>query len=104
MKVDFGAAIKTLSGVTVVEEVEKDGEIVKEPVTLKVVALNALMAQYKDEEKLTGAEKMSRYVLAQRIHGGNTEMSAEDVALLKKLIGKAYGTAVVGAAYSILEA
>ena len=52
---------------------------------------------------MSGDEKVKRWALAQKIYGGNTEVQAEDVALLKKLIGKAYGVAIVGPAYEMLE-
>lgn len=73
--------------------------------TLKLVSVNSLMVPYPDETTLTGDEKMSRYLLAQRIHpGGVIELRVEEVAKLKTLIGKAYGPIVVGPAFQILEA
>lgn len=75
------------------------------PVTLMTVALSALMAQFEDERALTGKEKADRYQLAMKINKrpGEVDLTAEQVSLLKLLIGKAYGPLVVGQAYEMLE-
>lgn len=102
MKVDFGQPLKTLDGVVIVDA-DKSDETSQVEVTLKTVAINALTAAYADEKDLSGEDKLKRWELARKIHGGNNEVSAEDVSLLKKLIGKAYGVAIVGPAYGMLE-
>lgn len=72
--------------------------------TLGAVCISALMGVYQDEQSLSGEDKFKRYKLAERINaGGILEVSAEDIALLKKLIGKNWSAAVVGPAYEALE-
>lgn len=99
MKVDFTAEIKTLDGVAMFEE--NDGEKVN--ITLRKVVLNALTAMFEDEKNLSGDEKMKRWELARKIHGGNNEVTAEDVTLIKKLVAKAFGVGIVGPAFTLLE-
>ena len=75
-----------------------------EPLTLRVALTNALVAQFDDEQKLPGEEKVARWTLAQRVHRDNAvELSAEEVSLAKKLIGRAYGAIVVGPAHALLD-
>lgn len=72
--------------------------------TLGGVSIAALLGAYADEQGLSGEEKFRRYQLAERIHAGNVQdVSAEEIALLKKLIGKNWPPAVLGPAYEALE-
>jgi hypothetical protein len=73
-------------------------------VTLGDVSVRALMAVAPDEQNLAGEEKFKRFVLAMKIKdGGEVALSAEDIALLKKLIGKIYAPLVVGRAFPLLD-
>jgi hypothetical protein len=82
-------------------------DILKEgpALTLKTVAINALVATYQDETNLSGEEKLSRWELAGKIKksSGAADLSVEEVSLVKKLIGKAYGTLICGQAWKVLE-
>lgn len=73
--------------------------------TMDDVALTALQAQFPDEQNLAATEKVKRYALGLKINAskGDVHLDAEDVTLLKQLIGKAYGSLVVGRAYEILD-
>lgn len=72
--------------------------------TLGAVCIGALMGVYADEQGLSGDEKFKRYKLAERISaGGEQDVSAEEVVLIKKLIGKNWPPAVLGPAYEALE-
>ena len=95
MKVNFKETFKDIEG----NEILDDGKAT----TLQTVAINALMATYTDEQNLSGEDKLKRWKMSQRIFGGEEDFSIEDVALLKKLIGKAYSTIIVGQAYEMLE-
>lgn len=96
MKINFGQALKTLEG----EEL-KYGE---KALALKVPAVNALMGAYEDERNLSGEEKVKRYDLAMRITSiTEPDLTAEETALIKKLIAKAYSPLVVGQAWKMLE-
>lgn len=75
-----------------------------EPMTLGEASTSALMANYADEASLSGEAKFQRYRLAEAITvGGLVEVSVEDVAMLKLLIGKCFTPVVVGPAYLALE-
>jgi hypothetical protein len=76
----------------------------KEP-TLKHIAVEALLAVYRGEENLKGEEKLKRWLLATKIEMSNglTEFTIEEVALIKELIGKAYGPLIVGPCWIALE-
>ena len=92
-----------------VDMVDLDGRPIDEaegkPATLGFVCLDALMRSYNDEPNLTGVEKVRRYDLALRIKrgGGQLDLPAEEITLLKLLIGKAYAPLIVGQAWAMLE-
>ena len=72
--------------------------------TLAVISVRALGQIFADEQQLPAEQKVARYKLALRIvDGGVQEMSIEEAALLKAVIGKAYSPFVVGAAFSLIE-
>jgi len=73
--------------------------------TLTTVVLNALLATYEDERTLTGKVKAERMQLALKINERpkETDITAEQMSMLKELIGKAYGPLIVGRAYELLE-
>ena len=74
--------------------------------TLGAVSVNALVATYQDEQRLSGEDKVKRWELAMRIKklpSGAADLTAEEVALIKSLIAKAYGPIIVGQAWAMLE-
>jgi hypothetical protein len=75
--------------------------------TVGKMTIEALMATYKDEENLSGEDKLKRWQLAVRVKNssatGTIQMTAEEVSLVKKLIGKAYGIMIVGQVWELLE-
>lgn len=98
MKLDF---TKVLVGLNKEPLKQKDNT---DHATLGYVCTEALMATYRNEEQLSAEKKVGRYKLAQKIVGeGEIELSVEEVALLKELVGKAFGPSVVGPAYELLE-
>ena len=76
-----------------------------EPVILRDVATNALLAVFQDEQNLSGEEKLKRWELAVKIRRAvdPCEISVEEVSLVKKLIGKAYAPVISGQAWHMLE-
>ena len=72
--------------------------------TLQLATVNALMASDPNDNP-SGEEKAKRFTLGMKIHSASepVDVSAEDVALIKKLIGKVYTPLVVGRAYELLE-
>lgn len=96
MRVNFGAPILDLKG----KPVNEDGK----PLTLGSIACQAILMNYPDEQNLEGKEKVRRFTLAmQMVSEGESDMGIEDLALVKKLIAKAYGPLVVGRAYEIID-
>ena len=85
-----------------------DGEPLKDPagvtVTLQNASVNALLANDQNENP-DGVEKAKRFALAMKIHNVKepVDVTAEEIALVKKLIGKVYTALVVGRAYELLE-
>lgn len=97
MKIDLDTVLCDLKGVPLKETPEKD-------FTLGAACCTALLNPFSDEQNLDPKEKFNRYKLAQKISdGGERDLSVEDVATLKKLIGKAFPPLVVGRCYDILD-
>lgn len=74
--------------------------------TLQSVCFVALTTPQEDDGSLNAETKMSLYRLAQKIvKGGEVELTAEEIALLKDRIGKVFVHVVVlGRAFELLEA
>ena len=55
--------------------------------------------------ELKGEEKVERFQLATSIHksNGQVDLKSEEISLLKKLIGRAYGPLTVGQAWKVLD-
>lgn len=96
MKVQVNQVLKNFDGIEVKEN--------NQSVTAKNLIVNALMAVSQDEQNLTGEEKMKRYILAETIYksGDEADISLEDCALIKKLIGKNFAPIAVGFIYRLL--
>lgn len=98
LAVDFGSPIKQLDG-----SVMRTDD--KQVLTLDTVVENALLASYPDEQTLSGEEKVKRFKLAVRIHDQRKDptLTADETALIKKLVAKAYNPLVVGQAWTLLD-
>lgn len=96
--IDFASPIKTVNG----EEMRKED---KNILTLNDVVQNALLASYPDEQNLAGDEKVKRWSLAMKIDRQRKDptLTADEIALIKKLVGKAYGPLIVGQAWTMLD-
>lgn len=93
---DFSKVLTGLDGQPL-----KDGD---KEIPLSVVCVNALRGVYRGEEDLSGVEKEKRYKLCERIYEqGEVEISIEELALIKNLVGKGYPVDIVGPAYALLE-
>lgn len=92
MKINFDAPILRIDGT----------EFAEKP-SLKTVCFMAATNQLPGDDAMPVDEKLALYGLAQKAHaGGVQELVVEDVALLRKRIGKAFGVEVVGAAFALL--
>ena len=95
--IDFTQPLKSLDGNLMLKDA-------KQPWTLSDIAVGALTAQFKDEDTLPGSKKFELYELARKVFNNNScALSAEQIALLKDRIGKAWSTAFVGPAYILLD-
>lgn len=98
MKINFGLEIIGVDSKPVEDEDKK-------PLILKKVCITALLGNVPGDN-ISGEEKYKRYKLFRRIDDGVdgfTEVSDEEVTLLKTLIGKFYLPLVVGRAYDLFE-
>jgi len=74
------------------------------PLTLGSAAMRALVATFEDDKNLPGEEKFKRGELALRVYkGGTVDLSAEDVALIKKQMAKGYGPIVVLRTWKLID-
>lgn len=107
LAIDFSRPLKNIDGST--PTTDKGGMVP----TLGSICGSALIATYKDEqdpstgrETITPEEKFHRGRLATKIaeaQGKDLVLPPEDVALLKKLIGKAYGPLIISQAWPMLD-
>lgn len=99
MKIDVTTIITDLEGkavmVNLVEKIE---------MTVKNAFVESLMGTYKDET-IDGFEKYNRFKLADKIGKAtdSVNLSSVDVVLIKKLVGKAWSTLVVGRVFEMFE-
>lgn len=100
--VDFSTKFTQIDGTPFLDANGKPDE---KPATLGTVAVNALLANYPDEQNLPADEKVKRFVLAEKIqvHPTDALINVDDIALIKKLIAKGYPTLVVGQAWRLLD-
>jgi len=101
MKIDMSQTLKTLEGKDLTEK-DEDGK--DKPITLGVIACSALLTPHQGEDNLSGEDKARRHKLAVRIvNAVHVDIVIDDVALLKKLIGKNPYPLYVGQAFEMLD-
>jgi hypothetical protein len=72
--------------------------------TLGLAVSHALFASCEDERNLTGDAKWARGALADRIKDDEaTELTAEEITVVKRLVGKLYNVAMVTWAMPLLD-
>jgi hypothetical protein len=103
MKINFDSEVLNLENKPLVETI--DGKVVN--YTLKKICVNALMANIPTPQNApqeTGMEKFKKFELSKKIYnGGEVEVTAEDITLIKKQVGVCYGAIIVGPVYNLLE-
>lgn len=96
IEINFGTVLTDID-----DQPIKDGEKV---LTLGRAAAVALMLQSPEDSALPGDEKAKRGHLATLVYPAKPmDLSVDDIALIKKLIGRAYGPIVVTRAYPLLD-
>lgn len=106
MKISLNQKLKTLNGEVIKQSFEKGKKIEERELTFAEVFIQSLLTSFEDEQKLSGIDKMKRYVLAQKINRNKdkvADLTVEEVALIKELIGKGYNALVVGQVWETLE-
>lgn len=98
-KVNLDLPCLDLAGIEI-----KDSADATKNIMMKTVVLNALMGTYPNEHP-TGEEKATRWNLALRVAAteGEQEFKADEIVLIKKLVGFGYGPLVVGQVYKHLD-
>ena len=72
--------------------------------TLGAAAFHALVFNFPDENTIDGEAKFKRGLLAAKIKGkDNLDLSAEDIATIKRVIGKLYGAWIVTQSWQLLD-
>jgi len=110
MKINVTEQLTELNGTPMVtgkQVCQACGSVISEPgpVTVRLAATRALTAQYRDEQSLAGDEKVARFHLALKLTGEDEpDLKAEEVVLIKNVVGKMYGPVVVGRVWAILDA
>ena len=109
MKINVTQQLTELDGTPMVtgkQVCQVCGSVVGEsmPMTVRLAATRALTAAYRDEQNLAGDEKVARFHLALRLTDETEpDLKAEDIVLIKTLVGKMYGPVVVGHMWGILD-
>ena len=98
--IDFTVILKDLDGKPMVNGDPKDPK----PLSLSDVAIVALEATLEEDNKAGGQAKFDHDQLARKVHNkASVVLTAEEIALLKERIGKAWGALVVGQAWRLLD-
>ncbi len=68
---------------------------------LKEICIQSLLSNIPDDQ----TDKYKKYKLFKKFHEANNkiDLESEEITLVKELIGKVYGTLVMGQAYDMLE-
>lgn len=100
MLIDFNTVLKDIEDNDIENTVI--GKTEPEKLTLKKVCSNALMAL--DEEK-NAQTKNDRFLLGLKINSDESkvDLKAEQIAMLKALVGKIYSPLIVGRTWQLLE-
>ena len=101
MEIDFDVVVKSLDGIplAITDLITKE----KKEIDLKVATIEALLNP-KIDAGIDAIEKMVRFTLAQKIHGGGIiDLTSEEIVLIKKLISDRWTTLIVGQTYKMFE-
>lgn len=109
MKIDVTQQLAELDGAPMVtgkQICQMCGQVVgnEEPMTVRLAAVRALTAAFRDEQSLSGEKKIVRFHLALKIiDEDKPSLTAEEVVLVKKLVGKMFGPVIVGRIWAIMD-
>jgi hypothetical protein len=97
--VDFSQEIVDFDGLPMKHPTED------RPLTLRDTAVLGLIAPFEDEKTMDAGLKFKRALLAEDIHRseGDLPLKAEDISIIKKVIGKAFAPTVILAAWRLVD-
>jgi hypothetical protein len=97
MEIKITSEIKKADGVKAIPNSENG-----QPLTLRDVCINAVLTPDKDD---TQKQKFSDYEIFKRLRDADkeVELTAEEIARIKKKINNIYPALVLGQAYEMLE-
>ena len=99
MKYDVTAQVIGFTGEPLKETNKEDSPAITLRALLQIALVNADQSEYK-----TGEQKFKLYQLLNKIYTHDIlEVSAEEVATLKNVVGRVFGVTTVGAVYTVLE-
>lgn len=103
MNIELATEITDLDGNVLEKDGSKEGSP-KEKLTLGLVAVTALVTPVQSEQHLPAEERFKRGELAQRIYGKpSADLKAEEVVMIKSVIGKLYSPLIVFRAWTLLD-
>jgi hypothetical protein len=81
-----------------------DGKDFQDKATLKTIVFNALASPMQEDSSMSIDKKMKQYALLQTINkGGEVELTAEDISLIKERGCKIFPLIVFGRMVEMLE-
>ncbi len=95
MKFQGNAVIKDLNGNPV--QLDENGKVATLADIVQMVLLSPT------DENVSGEDKMKRFKLAMKVSDNVDEISIEDAALIKQLVGKLPSPLIVGRVYQLME-
>ena len=104
LAIDFTQEVKQIDGQPLTDDKGNP-----KPTTLGELCRQALLAGYADEhdqsgkETITQEEKFHRWEVARLVKGKDVTLSVDDLALVKKLTGKAFGPLIMGPIWLMLD-
>lgn len=105
MKLNFNTVLVDHEGKAITDSIaaQSNGGVTKD-LTLGNAAIYALNSTFQDEQSLDSNEKFNRGRLAYDIYKTpELDLKAEDIAIVKKVIGKLFSPLVVFQAFNILD-
>lgn len=104
MRYDLNQPLLNYNGQLFTRPVVVDGQTKQEPLTLRDVLESACLNADPNQHS-TGTQKMVIFNVLMKVHKADpvADLTAEDVALLKELVGKQITVAAVGMVYAALE-
>jgi len=92
--------IRDFTGETITLGTEEN----ERPLTLRLACTQALTMLRQQDQGLSGEEKFKRGLLAERIYTNDEiELEAEDISLLKKLIGETFNAIIILRTWRMLD-